>query len=163
MRYRGFDITVYILIFNNNNYYGCVTKPQCNVLKGACALLLMANSSEVLDPRGLALSIQDKFLGRTESSDVCLQKISSHRLSRSAPSAGGHLLDNERVLSCEKQEIVQKRGNGRVSYHEEERTVFTDEIRKMLELVPIGYVPLPHQVGGHSYFDGQIGERSIMA
>lgn len=129
------------------------------MLKGACALL-MANSSEVLEPHEVAISIQDKFMRRTETPDVCLKKISSHCLSRSAPSVDGHLLEYERVLSCEKQ----RRVNGRVSYHEEQRDVSArnEEIRKMLELVPIGYVPLPHQVGGHSYFDGQIGEVNIM-
>ena len=109
--------------------------------------------------------MQNKFLGRTETSDVCLQKFSSFRLSRSAPSANGHLLEDERVKQCEKQEmIIQRRLNGRVSYHEEQRDVatFTEEIRKMLELVPIGYVPLPHQVGGHSYFDGQIGQANMI-
>lgn len=125
---------------------------------------MMANNSEVLEPHEVAISIQDKLLGRTETSDVCLQKLSSHRLSRSAPSAGGHLLDREEhLVSCE-QEIIRRRANGRVSFHEEQRdvTIFSEEIRKMLKLVPIGYVPLPHQVGGHSYFDGQIGEVNIM-
>lgn len=117
----------------------------------------------MLEPHEVAIAIQDKFLGRTETADVCLQKISSHCLSRSAPAAGGHLLDHERVMPCDKQGIIQRRANGRVSYHEEQRdvTVFSEEVRKMLELVPIGYVPLPHQVGGHSYFDGQIGGVNI--
>ena len=125
----------------------------------------MANSGEVLDPPEVAISMQNKMLGRKETPDVCLQKISSIRLSRSAPSADGRLLEYERVKQCEKQEmIIQRRANGRVSYHEERRdvTALSEEIRKMLELVPVGYVPLPHQVGGHSYFDGQIGEVIIM-
>ena len=123
----------------------------------------MANGSGVLEPHEVAIAIQDKFLERTETSDICLQKISSLRLSRSAPAAGGHLLEHGRVIPCEKQDIVQRRANGRVSYHEEQRdvTVFSEEVCKMLELVPIGYVPLPHQVGGHSYFDGQIGKDNI--
>lgn len=125
----------------------------------------MANSSELLEPHEVAISMQNKLLGRAEASDVCLQKIPSLRLSRSAPSADGHLIEYERVKQCEKQEmIIQRRLNGRVSYHEEKRdvTTFSEEIRKMLQLVPIGYVPLPHQVGGHSYFDGQIGEANVM-
>lgn len=119
----------------------------------------MANSSEVLEPQEVAIAIQDKFLGRAETSDICLQKISSLRLSRSAPAAGGHFLEHELVMLCDKQDVVQRRANGRVSYHEEQRdvTMFSEEVREMLQLVPIGYVPLPHQVGGHSYFDGQIG------
>ena len=123
----------------------------------------MANSSEALKPRQVAISMQNNLLlGRTEVSDV---QNTSCRLSRSAPSADGHLLEHERVKQCDKQgTIMQRRANGRVSYHEEQRdvTAFSDEIRKMLELVPIGYVPLPHQVGGHSYFDGQIGEVNIV-
>jgi len=121
----------------------------------------MANS-EVLEPHEVAISIRDKLLGRTEPSDVCLQKISSHCLSKSVPSAGGLLLEHDRIMPSEKQEIKQRRTNGRVSYHEEQRdvTVLSEEVRKMLELVPIGYVPLPHQVGGHSYFDGQIGKNN---
>ena len=125
----------------------------------------MANSSELLESREVAISVQNKLLGRAETSDVCLQKIPSFRLSRSAPSADGHLIEYERVKQCEKQEmIIQRRLNGRVSYHEEQRDVtsFSEEIRKMLQLVPIGYVPLPHQVGGHSYFDGQIGETIVI-
>ena len=123
----------------------------------------MANSSEVLEPQEVAIAIQDKFLGRAETSDICLQKISSLRLSRSAPAAGGHFLEHELVMLCDKQDVVQRRANGRVSYHEEQRdvTMFSEEVREMLQLVPIGYVPLPHQVGGHSYFDGQIGKVNI--
>lgn len=121
----------------------------------------MANS-DVMEPHEVAISIQDTLLGRTEPSDVCLQKISSHCLSMSAPSAGGLLLEHDRVMPCEKKDIIQRRTNGRVSYHEEQRdvTVLSEEVRKMLELVPIGYVPLPHQVGGHSYFDGEIGKKN---
>ena len=123
----------------------------------------MASSSEALEPRQVAISMQNNLLlGRTEVSDV--QSISACRLSRSAPSADGHLLEYERVKQCYKQDTMQQRVNGRVSYHEEQRdvTAFSDEILKMLDLVPIGYVPLPHQVGGHSYFDGQIGEVIIV-
>ena len=93
------------------------------------------------------------------TSDVCLQKCSPSRLSSSAPSAGGVLsLEYDRVMSGGKDEVTPRRQNGRISYHEDrDVSKLSEEARKMLKLVPIGYVPLPHQVGGHSYFDGQIG------
>ena len=93
------------------------------------------------------------------ASDVCLQKCSPSRLSSSAPSATGVLsLEYDRVMSEGKDEVTPRRQNGRISYHEDrDVSKLSEEARKMLKLVPIGYVPLPHQVGGHSYFDGQIG------
>jgi len=91
------------------------------------------------------------------TTDVCLQKCSPSRLSSSAPSAGGVLsLECDRVTGND--DIAPRRQNGRISYHEDrDVSKLSEAARKMLKLVPIGYVPLPHQVGGHSYFDGQIG------
>lgn len=36
--------------------------------------------------------------------------------------------------------------------------MLTDEAMKLLRLIPDGYVPLPHQVGGHRYLDGKPGQ-----
>ena len=33
----------------------------------------------------------------------------------------------------------------------------TDSALELLRLVPDGYVPLPHQVGGHRHIDGKLG------
>ena len=32
------------------------------------------------------------------------------------------------------------------------------EALQLLRLVPEGYIPLPHQVGGHRHVDGKLGE-----
>lgn len=33
----------------------------------------------------------------------------------------------------------------------------TDSALELLRLVPDGYIPLPHQVGGHRHIDGKLG------
>ncbi len=35
------------------------------------------------------------------------------------------------------------------------------EAVELLRLVPDGYLPLPHQVGGHRHIDGKVGELLI--
>lgn len=39
-----------------------------------------------------------------------------------------------------------------------DRDSLTDEAIELLKLVPPGYIPLPHQVGGHRHIDGKPGE-----
>jgi 1D-myo-inositol-tetrakisphosphate 5-kinase/inositol-polyphosphate multikinase len=38
-----------------------------------------------------------------------------------------------------------------------DRGALTDEALELLRLVPEGYIPLPHQVGGHRHVDGKLG------
>ena len=38
-----------------------------------------------------------------------------------------------------------------------DRDSLTDEAIELLRLVPTGYIPLPHQVGGHRHIDGKPG------
>lgn len=38
-----------------------------------------------------------------------------------------------------------------------DRDSLTDEAIQLLRLVPSGYIPLPHQVGGHRHIDGKPG------
>ena len=39
-----------------------------------------------------------------------------------------------------------------------DRDSLTDEAIELLRLVPCGYIPLPHQVGGHRHIDGKPGQ-----
>ena len=38
-----------------------------------------------------------------------------------------------------------------------DRGTLTVEALELLRLVPEGYIPLPHQVGGHRHVDGKLG------
>ena len=38
-----------------------------------------------------------------------------------------------------------------------DQTQLTDSAMELLRLVPDGYLPLPHQVGGHRHIDGKLG------
>lgn len=38
-----------------------------------------------------------------------------------------------------------------------DRGSLTEEALELLRLVPEGYIPLPHQVGGHRHVDGKLG------
>ncbi len=39
-----------------------------------------------------------------------------------------------------------------------DKQTLTEEALELLSLVPAGYIPLPHQVGGHRHVDGKLGE-----
>ena len=39
-----------------------------------------------------------------------------------------------------------------------DKNTLTDQAWKLLSLVPEGYIPLPHQIGGHRHVDGKLGE-----
>ena len=36
--------------------------------------------------------------------------------------------------------------------------MLTDEAIELLQLIPEGYIPLPHQIGGHRHVHGKLGE-----
>ena len=38
------------------------------------------------------------------------------------------------------------------------KDTLTKEALELLRLIPDGYIPLPHQVGGHKTINGRIGE-----
>jgi len=40
-----------------------------------------------------------------------------------------------------------------------DKNTLTDQALELLSLVPEGYIPLPHQIGGHRHVDGKLGER----
>ncbi len=40
------------------------------------------------------------------------------------------------------------------------REALTKEALQLLRLIPEGYIPLPHQVGGHRHVDGKLGKGS---
>ena len=39
-----------------------------------------------------------------------------------------------------------------------DRESLTEEALELLRLIPNGYIPLPHQVGGHRHVDGKLGK-----
>ena len=39
-----------------------------------------------------------------------------------------------------------------------DRNRLTVEALELLKLIPQGYMPLPHQVGGHRHVDGKLGK-----
>ena len=39
-----------------------------------------------------------------------------------------------------------------------DKNTLTDQALELLSLVPEGYIPLPHQIGGHRHVDGKLGE-----
>ena len=42
-----------------------------------------------------------------------------------------------------------------------DRNRLSVEALELLKLIPEGYMPLPHQVGGHRHVDGKLGEKWI--
>ena len=40
-----------------------------------------------------------------------------------------------------------------------DKNTLTDQALELLSLIPEGYIPLPHQIGGHRHVDGKLGER----
>ena len=40
-----------------------------------------------------------------------------------------------------------------------DKNTLTDQALELLSLVPEGYIPLPHQIGGHRHVDGKLGEK----
>ena len=49
-----------------------------------------------------------------------------------------------------------------LSYHfvffQFDKNTLTDQALELLSVVPEGYIPLPHQIGGHRHVDGKLGE-----
>ena len=43
-------------------------------------------------------------------------------------------------------------------YLKVDTATLTEEALELLRLIPPGYIPLPHQVGGHRHVDGKLGE-----
>ena len=40
-----------------------------------------------------------------------------------------------------------------------DKNTLTDQALELLSLILEGYIPLPHQIGGHRHVDGKLGER----
>ena len=80
------------------------------------------------------------------SPDGSRQVLPEEEVSKEQEEEGGDVV--ERLIRSMEEQI--------------DRDSLTDEAIELLRLVPVGYIPLPHQVGGHRHIDGKPGQQQLV-
>lgn len=126
---------------------GCVRKAHHN---GVLEHLVCTTGIDDYGPKAMNGSCHD--------GDLTMATSNPKEHGKKAEEAGSHCNGTAQPLSCAcaHEALI----DSVIRYMDNDISVssLSDEAVKLLKLIPEGYIPVPHQVGGHRHVDGKFGK-----